>query len=180
MRSRGHIRDEKVRQQVVIQIPLVRAHAEPAGMRRGVGQHIGERAVAVVPPEPVLAQKIIADVNVRPAVLIVVPPRRAETVAATGDARGLRHVGEFRHSACARAVVAKEKVRPSRRLIARPGFVVLPEGVVAFVLRLQAVVESLLHHRRASFVCCALRVFHAVRQQIHVEIAIAVVVREIC
>ena len=74
VRGAGHLRDHEVGQAVVVDVGGVGAHREPRRVRHGRGQDAGERAVAVVAVEAVRGREVVRDVEVGPAVAVVVEP----------------------------------------------------------------------------------------------------------
>ena len=100
-----HVGSKKIHPTVVVHIGKVSPHRKPRRMRKRSTGHIGKRhdAVGVRPivcPKPVRPVKIVGNIEIRPPVLIPVPPRRRKTVmvaAHTGLARNLpeRFAGPF-------------------------------------------------------------------------------------
>ena len=81
----------------------------PRGSRRPVAQrhagllgNVGERAVMVVVIKPVLAE--VADIDIRPAVVVIIRNSNADSPALIGDTCFRSHVGE-----CTVVVVMKER-----------------------------------------------------------------------
>ena len=95
-----HIRRHEVGQAIVVQVARVGTHRVPRRVWHRRSDHIGEgdlpgrpgRAIVLV--KVILAVKIVGDVEVRAAVLVVVPPHRGEAHLVAGDSRGSRHIAK--------------------------------------------------------------------------------------
>ena len=177
MRRGRHVRDEQVRQEVVVHVAEIRAHREPRAVRNRLGRHVGEGAVAVVAIEFVGRAEIVRDVDVRRAVAIVIPPRHRQSVAASGDPRRRAHVFEDGRAVRRVAFIVVKAVGCAGGLGSPVVVIVAPELVVFLRagLHRHGAVGVLVHGhlgRRAG------GILDAVREQIHVEPAIAVVVRK--
>lgn len=81
----GHVGADEVEQAVVVEIAEVAAHGEPRGVGEGCARGVGEGAVAIVAVEAVGAVEVVGDVDVGPAVVVVIPPGNAEAFVVAVD-----------------------------------------------------------------------------------------------
>src|SRR5690606_20808116 len=81
----GHVGDEKIEQAVVVDVAEVGAHRIVRLVWYDVMDDVGERAVSVISIQPVRSGKVVCDVDVRPAVVVEVPPGRGVSGALAGD-----------------------------------------------------------------------------------------------
>ena len=140
-----HVEDRDVRSAIVVEVGGVDAHREPAGVPGGLGDRLGEGAVAVVEVEEIVLLKVVRDVQIGAAIEVQIArdDAQAESFDAAVDARLLAHIHEVA------AVVSEEAIsRPRRALGAGRPPTDGPLGVGRVV------------------------------QEIHVQVAVAVVVEE--
>ena len=120
--------------------------------------------------------KVVRHVQVNLPVQIEVRPHRAETIAAPGDARRLRRIGELHLSRLA-VIAVKTVVCPDS--LAAPVVVVEAPDVVVRLLPLfdsHRPIRELIHRQLRRR---AIRIFDTVREQIHVEVAVPIRIRKI-
>ena len=100
-----HVRRVEIGEPVVVVVAPRHALGEGIAGDTGSDRHVLERAVVLVAIEAARRQ-LVADVEVDPAVVVVVGPRRrVRREHAVGEAGGLGHVGEY-----AVTVVAQQRV----------------------------------------------------------------------
>ena len=131
-RGRRHVRHEQVDPPVVVHVAEVGAHGRVRRARHDAAGDLGEGAVAVVVVEEVRDGKIVRDVDVGPAVVVVVPPRRGMPLRFAGDAGG---GGDIRERAV--AVVVEKIIRLAvgvRGCIEQVGVDVHVEPAVAVII----------------------------------------------
>ncbi len=103
----GQVGDIEVHVAVVVVVPEVGPDGvtepdaagllDPVALDPGVGGHVGEGAVPLVPPEEVRVEPVVRHVDVQVTVVVVVGPHHPATavgLAVQLDARPFRHVGE--------------------------------------------------------------------------------------
>ena len=74
MSGTGHIGAHEVEQPVVIDIGCVGAHGVPRRVGQHFSGHVAERTVTMVEIKMIGAPKIVGYVEIRPAIVVKVPP----------------------------------------------------------------------------------------------------------
>ena len=74
VRRGTHVGDEEVGAQIAVDIAAIGPHAVVRRVRQQLASHVAEPAVAFVVPQYVRALEVVRDVEIRPAVAIVVTP----------------------------------------------------------------------------------------------------------
>src|ERR1035438_5843866 len=107
MAGRGHVRYEKVDQSIVVYVAQIGPHRRERSMGQVLSRRVGKGAVPVILVKLIRDAVIVGHIKVRPAVVIIVPPRRGVAPGFTLDARAFGDVGEG-----AVAVVVKQVTAP--------------------------------------------------------------------
>ena len=100
----GHVGGEQIDEAVVVDVGHVGPHGEPRRVGQDVRGDVGELAVAIVAVQMVGAEEVVRDVEIRAAVVVVVPPSGGQREVRAVDARLARDVGK------AAAVVAVKMI----------------------------------------------------------------------
>ena len=111
MRRRRHVGDEQVEQTVVVQVGAVRPHRRPARVRHRLLDHVGECAVAVVVVKMLRIGEVVGHVEIKPAVAVVIPPRRREAMPFFREPGVFADIGEM-----PRAIIPEKAIRAAARV----------------------------------------------------------------
>ena len=174
----GHVGHEEIREQVIVHIAEISPHCEPRHVGHRVLDHVGEGAIAVVAVEAVGSDEIVGHVNVLPSIHVVVPPSDGESIPAANDTGGLGGVFEDGHPVRAVAFVVVNAVRRALGFGAPVVVVVAPEVIIQFRAWVQR--HAIRPLGDGQLFGSPLGVFDAIGQQVHVQLAIAIIVRKGC
>ena len=94
VRAGRHVGDEQVDAPVVVHVAEVGAHRIVGQPGHGLAGRLRERAIAIVVIEAVGSGVVVGNVEIGPAVIVVIPPRGRVREALAADAGLIRHVGE--------------------------------------------------------------------------------------
>ena len=177
MRRHRHVAHQEIREPIVVDVSKIRAHRKPRRVRKHLRRDIRERAVAVVPVKFVRRDEIVGHVNVRAPVPVEIPHRHRKPVAPPRNARGICHILETRRAVRPVSFIVEKPVRRPDGFRAPVVVVVAPHGIVFFRLRLDRNGPVRVLDDR-HFLRRPVRVLDPVRQQIHVEPPVPVVIEK--
>ncbi len=175
-----HVGSHVVQMAVVVDVRHVGSHGEPGRVRQHMRSNIAESAVLVVAIQSVCPVEVIGDVEINPAVRVIIPPGRGEPVACRPDSCGLAHIRELRAPCFIVTFVAEKVVE----LCTGHLLVFTPRHFNQSRILCVAIGKDWLAIRPGGnielFLQEAGRRFDAIGNEVKIEIAIAIVVGKGC
>ena len=92
-----HVERNDVGQAIVVHVGGVVAHRKPAGVAQLFGRFVGKLAVLIIKVQVVIFVKIIRDVDILPAIVVIIGHGHAQPIAHWGhkQTRFSGHVNKF-------------------------------------------------------------------------------------